>query len=100
MDALTERMARKAIEQRYRSLFRRQAHYLVARAEGGPDYLDCLSAAEWEELAELRATERRLDDGEVGVCESCGEPLSPETVRATPWVRECEHCCGGSVAIH
>jgi hypothetical protein len=92
VDALTERLARKAIEQRYRRLFRRHAHFLSETAGEGPDYLVCLRGAEQDELEELRETARRLDGGELGTCEACRRKLPPGRVQAAPWLRLCDRC--------
>ncbi|WP_447978274.1 TraR/DksA family transcriptional regulator [Candidatus Nitrospira bockiana] len=35
---------------------------------------------------------RRLDEGTYGICEDCGEPISPERLKAIPFARRCIEC--------
>lgn len=41
--------------------------------------------------AARRALER-LDEGEYGVCEECGEPINPKRLAAVPWTDCCVGC--------
>ena len=34
----------------------------------------------------------RLDNGEFGICESCGRPISLKRLDAVPWTRYCRDC--------
>jgi DnaK suppressor protein len=34
----------------------------------------------------------RLDDGDYGVCESCGQPINPQRLEALPDTRLCINC--------
>jgi DnaK suppressor protein len=45
-----------------------------------------------EHLAEIDAAEARLAAGTYGVCERCGEPISPERLEARPVARTCIGC--------
>ena len=43
----------------------------------------------WEEID---AALGRMDHGEFGVCESCGQPIGVERLNALPWTRYCVRC--------
>lgn len=47
------------------------------------------STLEYATLAEIRDALVRLDDGTYGVCQTCGEPISPARLEAVPWARNC-----------
>jgi len=43
-------------------------------------------------LAEVDAAVRRIDDGEYGVCESCGRDIPAARLEARPFARRCVSC--------
>jgi DnaK suppressor protein len=43
-------------------------------------------------LRELEAAMHRLDRGTFGICEGCGEPISPKRLEAVPWAKFCIPC--------
>jgi DnaK suppressor protein len=43
-------------------------------------------------LAEVEAAIGRLDKGTYGVCERCGQPISPARLEAKPAARRCIAC--------
>jgi DnaK suppressor protein len=45
-----------------------------------------------EALAEVEAALRRLADGTYGLCERCGQPISPARLEAMPAARLCISC--------
>ena len=45
--------------------------------------------------AEIQAALHRIDCGTFGLCEVCGQPISPERLNAAPWTRYCVHCRPG-----
>ncbi|GGH34497.1 TraR/DksA family transcriptional regulator [Microbacterium album] len=51
-----------------------------------------LSAAARRELTDIDAALARLDAGEAGVCESCGEPIPEGRLRARPTATRCVVC--------
>jgi len=45
-----------------------------------------------EQVTAVDEALRRLDDGEYGVCERCGQPIAPERLAARPAARTCIGC--------
>ncbi len=45
-----------------------------------------------ESLTDVDAALVKLDNGTFGVCESCGEPISPDRLEAKPAARLCMTC--------
>jgi DnaK suppressor protein len=43
----------------------------------------------------LRAAKARLEDGEFGYCEDCGEEISPKRLELDPTVPRCINCASG-----
>lgn len=43
-------------------------------------------------LGEIRNALQRLEEGEYGVCESCGAQISRRRLQALPWARYCLEC--------
>lgn len=51
-----------------------------------------LLAAAQRHLGEVEAALARIDDGEYGRCEGCGEPIAVERLQARPAARTCISC--------
>jgi RNA polymerase-binding transcription factor DksA len=47
---------------------------------------------EREQMADVKAALKRLDDGAYGRCELCGEPIELCTLLEMPWTRYCSSC--------
>ena len=45
-----------------------------------------------QHLAEVDAAEQRVDSGTYGACETCGEPIGDDRLRARPTARTCIRC--------
>jgi len=43
-------------------------------------------------LGEVEAALERLEEGEFGVCQGCGEPIPPRRLEALPWAQFCVSC--------
>jgi len=43
-------------------------------------------------IGEIRAALDRVRDGEYGICQECGEEISPARLRAQPTATLCVHC--------
>jgi DnaK suppressor protein len=54
--------------------------------------LTALEEQERREMAEVQAVLARIDAGTYGVCEVCGEAISPARLEAFPMARRCVHC--------
>lgn len=48
------------------------------------------------QLAQVRAALRRLDAGEYGLCQSCGEPIELGRLQALPYASRCMRCQSAS----
>lgn len=44
------------------------------------------------EMAQIEKTLARLDKGEYGVCEVCGDPIAPKRLEALPYATRCVAC--------
>jgi DnaK suppressor protein len=44
------------------------------------------------EMAQIKKTLARLDKGEYGVCELCGDPITPKRLEALPYANRCVAC--------
>ncbi|WP_397543031.1 TraR/DksA C4-type zinc finger protein [Roseovarius salis] len=47
------------------------------------------------ERARLTAALARIEEGEYGVCEDCGEDIAPGRLRLDPAATRCVECAGG-----
>jgi DnaK suppressor protein len=45
-----------------------------------------------QQLRDARAALRRLAQGSFGVCQECGDDISPRRLLAIPWAALCIHC--------
>ncbi len=43
-------------------------------------------------IEQVQAALRRLENGTYGVCEGCGEAISPERLQALPFATQCVRC--------
>lgn len=43
-------------------------------------------------LKEIEGALRQISKGTYGVCEGCGEEISPSRLKAIPWARYCLRC--------
>jgi len=44
------------------------------------------------EMAQIEKTLARLDKGEYGICEGCGDPIPPKRLEALPYANRCISC--------
>jgi RNA polymerase-binding transcription factor DksA len=49
-------------------------------------------------LDEIDAALARVERGDYGVCESCGEPIAPARLEARPVARTCIRCASGATS--
>ena len=47
---------------------------------------------EHELLGEIEAALERLEEGEFGICQGCGEHIPQRRLEALPWARYCVSC--------
>jgi DnaK suppressor protein len=46
----------------------------------------------WATKRQIQAALQRLESGDYGICESCGEPINPKRLKAVPWASRCVPC--------
>lgn len=51
-----------------------------------------LAEQEAEQLAQIEAALQKLDDGEYGRCENCGQQIAAGRLEVLPYARLCIHC--------
>ena len=80
-----------------RDLRRRQNPDSEERVTEGEndEVLEGLDAAGRQTLGQIDDALRRFDEGTYGVCESCGETIPLDRLRAVPFTRGCIRCAGG-----
>jgi len=54
--------------------------------------LDYLGNAARIEIEQIRHAIARIDKGEYGTCELCGEAINPERLKAVPFTQMCIKC--------
>lgn len=59
------------------------------------EVLDALSESAREELRQIQAALRRLDEGRYTTCAGCGEPIEPGRLEAVPYTDRCRVCAEG-----
>lgn len=109
MKAEEEKKLREQLEERRRRLvasFRRnqEANRQRGDEEGPLDLADTanelynqefnysLSENDRAQLTQIDAALERLDEGEYGECEECGEEISDKRLEAVPWAILCLDC--------
>jgi len=58
----------------------------------GDDVVDELETTALQEIAQIDATLKRLDTGDYGKCESCGERIGAKRLDALPHATRCINC--------
>ncbi len=56
------------------------------------EFLLSLTDAEREQLSQIQAALRRLEKGEYGICQSCGQPINKKRLKIIPWTSLCINC--------
>lgn len=54
--------------------------------------VEALAGSLRESLTDVDAALVKLDEGTFGVCEGCGQPISPDRLEAKPAARLCMEC--------
>lgn len=52
--------------------------------------------AEAAELRRVDAALARVAEGSYGICSSCGEPIEPRRLEASPYAIQCADCAGAA----
>jgi DnaK suppressor protein len=53
--------------------------------------ITCLNAS-WKTVQEIQDAIDRVKTGEYGLCQACGDPITPKRLQAIPWARYCVPC--------
>ncbi len=64
-------------------------HVDAAQAEGTAIPLDSINGQEQVLVDEIDAALQRVDRGEYGACEVCGDPIEERRLEAIPWAKRC-----------
>lgn len=56
------------------------------------EFLMSLSSLERKELHMIEEALARMDEGDYGECQECGEAISAKRLAAVPWARHCISC--------
>lgn len=56
------------------------------------EVVDELSGSLQRKLSEVRLALQRMEEGNYGICASCGEPISEERLKAIPHATLCRNC--------
>lgn len=56
------------------------------------EFLLSLSDLERRQLHLVERALRRLEEGDFGVCQECGEEINEKRLEAVPWARHCIRC--------
>lgn len=60
------------------------------------EVLDYLGNAARTEIEQIKQAIARIDRGEYGICQSCGEPIAKERLKAVPYSNLCIKCASQS----
>lgn len=63
-----------------------------AQAEMAVDVAVRVMNLDWEVRSAVEAALERMQTGDYGICESCGQPIDPKRLKAIPWVALCAPC--------
>lgn len=56
------------------------------------EFLLSLTELDRKQLIQVEDALRRIDRGEFGRCQQCGEPINPKRLEVQPWARHCVRC--------
>ena len=95
-EKLTQRLA--VIENRHEKVDR-DLHRLpdadsqeAAQQAENDEVLEGLEAQSREEIEQIRSALKRIDSGDYGTCESCGEAIADGRLEALPFTALCISC--------
>jgi RNA polymerase-binding transcription factor DksA len=63
------------------------------------DTVDAIEASTSAELGQVDAAMARLDAGQYGLCERCGNPIDPVRLMAIPYGLRCVDCAGPGASV-
>lgn len=63
-----------------------------AQSQSSMDVTVRVLTGNWRVGRAIRSALARIDSGEFGICETCGEPIAPKRLDAIPWATVCTPC--------
>lgn len=81
----------EAIEEELDSHQNRDWEDLATEREGD-EVLEATGNAGLNEITQIRAALRRIDDGSYGLCARCGDPIAEARLDLLPWTPHCRTC--------
>jgi DnaK suppressor protein len=82
----------RALEQRREVLMQELGGDELHVREGGGDLAQADLLRDQDELRDIEAARRRLDDGSYGICTDCGVDVGFERLHAEPEAARCIDC--------
>src|SRR5512134_246851 len=82
----------RALERRREVLVQELGGDAARLREGGGDMEQADLSRDQDELREIDAARRRLDDGSYGICTDCGAGIDFERLHAEPEAARCIEC--------
>lgn len=58
----------------------------------GDEALAAIGDVTKREIRDIRLALHRIEHGQYGKCQSCGQPISRERLSVIPWTSTCIHC--------
>jgi RNA polymerase-binding protein DksA len=92
---LSERLARVNDDRQHRSQAQSDNWTERATERENDEVLNQLAESTFGEIAKLRHSLERLDQGHYGVCEDCGKSIGPERMQLVPYATHCMGCLAG-----
>jgi DnaK suppressor protein len=83
---------RRALERRREILVHELGGDELRLREGGGDLEQADLSRDQDELRDIEAARRRLDDGSYGICTDCGVEIGFERLHAEPEAARCIDC--------
>lgn len=92
LEELTERLAHISADVRHTDQPAEKDFAEQATQNENDEVLDQLGNAARTEIALIKQALVRIDSGEYGICQVCGEPIRPERLKAVPYSSMCVKC--------
>lgn len=92
LEELDERLAKITNDVKHEDIPLEKDFAELATQSENNEVLDCLGNAARIERERVREAIARIDKGEYGICELCGEPIKKERLAAIPYSTMCIKC--------
>jgi RNA polymerase-binding transcription factor DksA len=92
LEELNERLAKITAEIRHTDTPLEHDFAEQATQAENDEVIDYLGNATVNEIEMIKKAIARIDRGEYGLCEACGEPINPERLKVLPYSTLCIKC--------